>query len=151
MCCHTGLAYRRHRAWHPTPSQYTDTGSTCRCAIHWCGASHWNTQLPILMYWVRSDREILPRPSIHTPTNAQLYGVDMVVVSQNFGRKCTVLTGSWTRDMWCVIRSPTAASAHRQVSADVYISFRRYSKHGRRWCTKTPIILRVTMPQNTKG
>ena len=51
---------------HPTPSQYTDTGPTCRCAIHWCGTSHWNTQLPILMSWVRPDREILPRPSTHT-------------------------------------------------------------------------------------
>ena len=39
---------RRHRAGHPTQSQYTDldTGPTCRCSIHWCGTSHWNTQLP---------------------------------------------------------------------------------------------------------
>ena len=27
----------------PTPSQYSDTGPTCRRAIHWCGTSHWNT------------------------------------------------------------------------------------------------------------
>ena len=50
---------------------------TCRCAIHWCGTSHWNTQLPILMSWVRPDREILPRPSSLTsirPTLRYCYG-----------------------------------------------------------------------------
>ena len=52
MCCHTGMPCRRHRTWHPTPSQYTDTRPTCHCAIHWCGTSHWNTELPILMSWV---------------------------------------------------------------------------------------------------
>ena len=26
MCCHTGMSSHLHRAWHPTPSQYTDTG-----------------------------------------------------------------------------------------------------------------------------
>ena len=46
----------------PHPSQYTVTGPTY-CAIHCCGTSDWNTQLPILMFWVRPDREILPRPS----------------------------------------------------------------------------------------
>ena len=45
---------------HFDTSQYTDTGPTCRCAIHWRGTSHWNTQLPILMTWVRPDHEILP-------------------------------------------------------------------------------------------
>ena len=54
------------KSLHSTPSQYTDTWPTCRYAIHWCGTSHWNTQLPILMSWVRPDREILPRPSKHT-------------------------------------------------------------------------------------
>ena len=70
---------RRHRTWHPTPSQYTDTGSTCRCAIHWCWTSHWNTQLPILMSWVRPD---LP----HTPAYAPLYAV-IVVNSRQLSRK----------------------------------------------------------------
>ena len=65
MTPHPVTVYR-HMTWHPTPSQFTDTGPTCRCAIHWCGTSHWNTQLPILMSWVRPDREILPRPSTHT-------------------------------------------------------------------------------------
>ena len=67
--------------WHPTPSHYTDTGPTCRCAIHWCGTSHWNTQLPILMSWVRSDREILP-----PPFHSQLDAV-MVQVSRKLCRK----------------------------------------------------------------
>ena len=34
MCCHTEMPSRRHRTRHPTPSKYTDTGPTCRCAIH---------------------------------------------------------------------------------------------------------------------
>ena len=65
MCCHTGMSCCRHWTWHLTPSQYTDTGQTCR-AIHWCGLLHWNTQLPILMSQVRPDREILPQPSTHS-------------------------------------------------------------------------------------
>ena len=32
----------------PTLSQYTDIGRTC-CAIHWCGTSLWNTQLPTVL------------------------------------------------------------------------------------------------------
>ena len=36
-------------------------------------SSHCNTQLPILMPWVRPDQEILPPPSTHTPANPQLY------------------------------------------------------------------------------
>ena len=46
MCYHTGMPCRRHRTWHPTLSQYTDIEPTCRCAIYWCGTSHWNTPLP---------------------------------------------------------------------------------------------------------
>ena len=64
---------RRHRTWNPIQSQYTDMGPTCRCAIHWCGTSHCNTQLPILMSWVRPDREILPRPSTHTSESWALW------------------------------------------------------------------------------
>ena len=29
MCCHTEMPCRRHRTWHPTPSQYTDEFSLC--------------------------------------------------------------------------------------------------------------------------
>ena len=56
-----------HRTWHPTPSRYTDTRPTCHCVFHWCGTSQWNTQLTNVMFWVRPDREILPKPSTHTP------------------------------------------------------------------------------------
>ena len=73
MCCHTGIPRRRHRTRHPTPSQYTDTGPTCRCAIHWCGTSHWNTQLPVSKSWVRPEREILPWPSTHTSERSTLW------------------------------------------------------------------------------
>ena len=40
MCCHTGMPCRRRRTWHSILLQYTDTGPTCHCAIHWCGTSH---------------------------------------------------------------------------------------------------------------
>ena len=56
----------------PPPSQYIDTRPTRCCAIHLCGTSYWNTQLPILMSWVRSDREIIPRPSTHTSERSTL-------------------------------------------------------------------------------
>ena len=73
MCCHTGMPCRRHRTWHPNPSQYTDTGTTCRCAIHWCGTSHWKPQQPILMSWVRYDQEIIPPPSTRTSERSTLW------------------------------------------------------------------------------
>ena len=38
---------------YPGLSQFTDTGPTCRCAIHWWWTSHWNTQLLISMSGVR--------------------------------------------------------------------------------------------------
>ena len=50
------------------PSQYTDTGPTCRCAIHQCGMSHWNIQLPILMSWVRQSS----RHSTHSSERSTL-------------------------------------------------------------------------------
>ena len=109
MCCHTGMPCRRHMTWHPTPSQYTYTGPTCRFAIHWCGTSHWNTQLPILMSWVRPDQEILPRPSTHQRTlNLMLSWWSTVGSSV----ESTVPTGSWTRDLWCAnpLRYPLAHS-----------------------------------------
>ena len=101
----TNVLKHRHRTWHPIPSQYTDTGPTCHCAMHWCGTSHWNTQLPILMCLVRPDHEILPRPFTHI-ANAELYDAVIVVVSQKFGRQCTVPTGSSTRDLWCASPLP---------------------------------------------
>ena len=48
----------------------------------------WNTQLSILMSWVRPDREIIADPP-HTLANAQLYDAGMVVVSKKVGRKRT--------------------------------------------------------------
>ena len=83
MCCNIEMLCCRHRTWHPTPSQYTDTGPTCRCAIRWCGTSHWNTQLPILMSCL-SWKSFPDLP--HTTANAQLDAV-MVVNSWKFSRK----------------------------------------------------------------
>ena len=114
MTPHLVTVYR-HRAWHPTLSQYTDTGHDTppRHSIQTQGMplplvtvyrhradllcyplmwlTHWNTQLPILMSWVR----LLPKP--FTYTNAQCYDADMVVVSQKLSRMCTVHAESWTR------------------------------------------------------
>ena len=78
----------RHRTWLPTLSQYTDTGSTWHCAIHWCGTSHWNTQLPFLMSWVRPEWEMLPRSSTHPSKHSTDSG--MVVVSWKLGRKFSI-------------------------------------------------------------
>ena len=38
----------------------------------------------------------------HTSANAQLYGDVMVVGIEKLGRKLTVPTESWTRNMWSV-------------------------------------------------
>ena len=54
------------------PSQYTNMGPTC-CVINRCGTSHWNTQLPILMSWVRPNQEILSRPSTRTSERSALW------------------------------------------------------------------------------
>ena len=71
--CHRGMPCCRHRTWYPTLSQYTDTGQICRCAIHWCETSHWNTQLPISMSWVRPDRKILPPSSTNISQHSILW------------------------------------------------------------------------------
>ena len=84
---------------HPTPSYYTDTGPTCRCAIQWCDTSHWNTQLPISMSGKNTIGKSLPDLP-HIPANVQLYDAVMVVVSRKLGIKCTAPTGSWTRNLW---------------------------------------------------
>ena len=73
----------RHRTWHPIPSQYTDTAPTCRCAIHWCGTSHWNTQLPILMDQSASNGILLKigkRSDLLSPT-----------------RNCTMTIENWRK------------------------------------------------------
>ena len=57
---------RRHRTWHPTPSQDTVTGLTCR-AVHWWWMSHKlyseKPQLTILMSWILLDWDVFPRLS----------------------------------------------------------------------------------------
>ena len=60
--------YHATNTGHDTPPGHStqDSRPICGCAIHWWGMSHWNTYLPILMSWVRPNREILPKPSTHT-------------------------------------------------------------------------------------
>ena len=41
MCCHTGKPFRRHRAWHPALSQYTDT----RADLSPCFPLMWNVTI----------------------------------------------------------------------------------------------------------
>ena len=50
-------------------------------------------------------------PSTHQRM-LNFYDAVMVVVSQDDCRKCTIPTGSWTRDMWCAnpLRYPLAYS-----------------------------------------
>ena len=58
----------------PPPCHSIQTqGLTCCYAIHWCGMSCWNIQLPILMSWVRPYQEILPRPFTHTSERSILW------------------------------------------------------------------------------
>ena len=49
----------------------------CRCTIHWCGTSHWNTQLP--MSWVRPDRQTLTRPSTHSHMTSEGYTLNIPI------------------------------------------------------------------------
>ena len=84
----------------PHPVTVYRRGADLSC-FHWCGTSHWNTQLPILMSRVRPDLEILPRPSTHT-SKTQLYDAVTVVVSRKIGRKWTIPTRFWSWDLWCV-------------------------------------------------
>ena len=112
MCCHTAIPFRRHSVWHPRPvTVYRHMADLSMCYLFTIDleTSHWNTQLPNCpMSCVRPDRETLPRPSAHTST--QLYDAVMVVVSQKLGRKCTVPSESWTRELWCAnpLRYPLA-------------------------------------------
>ena len=64
LCCYTGMPCRRHRTWHTTPSQYTDTGQMYHFAFHWF-VTHWNPQLPALIRWVWLNPEIL-FPTLHS-------------------------------------------------------------------------------------
>ena len=104
----------------PTPSQYTGTGRTCGCDIHWCWRSQWNTQLPILMSWVRSDRKILPRPSTHmyTPANTQLNEAVMEVVSKKLRRKVYYIHR--VLNPWPVVCESIMLSARQQLSYCAY-------------------------------
>ena len=68
-----------------------------------CYPVNWNVILEYTaahLSLIKPHREIIPRPSTHTPAIAQLCDAIIVVVSQKLGRKCTVPTESWARDLW---------------------------------------------------
>ena len=92
-------------------------GPICRCAVHKCGTSQWNTQLPILMSWVRPAREILPRSSTrahaHTHTSEHPTDAGMVVVRssvESVPYPPGLEPGTCGVRIYYAIRSPTAAS-----------------------------------------
>ena len=60
---------------HPV-TVYRHRADLSLCYPYWCGTSHWNRQLPILMSSVRPDRGIFRRPSTlkSERANAQFYG-----------------------------------------------------------------------------
>ena len=75
---------RRHRTCHPTHHSIQTQGQPVVVLPMWNAKPEYTTGH--LMSWVRPDREILPRPSTHTPANAQLDAV-MVVINRKLGRK----------------------------------------------------------------
>ena len=112
MCCHIGMSCRRQRTQHPTPSQYTNTGPSCCCAINWSGMSYQNTQLPTLMSFVRPDQEIILRPSTHQRTLNSIYDAFMVVARRKLGRKyCT----NWVLNPGHVVCESITLSARPQL------------------------------------
>ena len=109
MCCHTGMPCR-HRTWHLDPSNYKDIVIVIVLSID----VERYTGIHIYPFWYLGSDTIGKSFSnlLHTPANTQLYDVDMVVVTQKLGRKCTIITWSWTGDLWCAnpLRFPLAHS-----------------------------------------
>ena len=64
-----------------------------------------------------------PSTTFHTPANAQLYDAGTVIDSLKLSRKCTVRTGSWTRDLCCAnpLRYPLAYSCFSQDILEVIL------------------------------
>ena len=58
MCCHTEMPLTQDTTPHPV-TIYRHGAYLSLCYPR-CGTSHWNTQLPIFLSWVRPAREILP-------------------------------------------------------------------------------------------
>ena len=95
-------ACHRHMTWHPTPSQYTDMGLSCRCAINWSGTSHRSTQLPIWISWGKTQPWNPSWPSTHT---SQCSNYDIgpsfskhlksVFVAICWARKIEIVITSW--------------------------------------------------------
>ena len=125
MCCHTGMPCRRHRTRHPTPSQYTDTGPTCRCAIHWCETSHWNTAIYTHFNVLGETRPVNRSPTFHT--HQRTHNLMLLWwLSVGSSIESTVPSGSWTRDLWCAnpLRYPLAHSEFQSIR-DVTLSMQR--------------------------
>ena len=68
-----GVLCRRHRRQNSIMSLYTDTGWTCPCATHECGAPHWKPQLLILMSSVRPNQIITSSSTCEAKTQPQCH------------------------------------------------------------------------------
>ena len=123
MCCHRGMPCRRHRIWHPTPSQYTGTGLSIGVERH-TGIHNY----PFQCLWANLIGKSFPDLP-HIPANVQLNDAVMMVVSRKLGGKRTVPTGSWTRGVriYDAIHSPTAASCI--ISYPYWSNLNWYSYH----------------------
>ena len=126
MCCNTGIPWRRQRTWHSTPSQLTDTGrdtppshsiqtqditpNPVTVNRHMADLSLWYILIidverhtwkhnnPILYLGSNPIGKSFP----DLPRHAAQFHDAIMVVSQKLGRKCTVPSESWPRDLWRV-------------------------------------------------
>ena len=73
----------------------TEIGPTCCLAIHWCGTTHWNKKLPILLSWVRSNRNL---SNVQRTLN-YIWCCCGCSQSETWV-KVYPTTGSWTWDLW---------------------------------------------------
>ena len=58
---------------HPSTPRHSIHTLSCRCAIHWCGTSHWNAQLPIFIVFGQTGSGNYFRPSTHTSERSTLW------------------------------------------------------------------------------
>ena len=99
-------AMRQTTTWHPTPSQYTDTGPTCPLM--------WNVTLEYTATHFNVLGETRPgNPSLTFHTHQRTLNL-MLSWWSTVGSsvESTVPTGSWTRNLWCAnpLRYPLAHS-----------------------------------------
>ena len=99
MCCRTEMPCRRHRIWHPTSSQYTDT----RADLSLCYPLMWTDTLEYTATHFNilgETRRGNPSPTFHTQQRTLNLMLSWWSTVGSFVES-TLPTGSWTRDLWC--------------------------------------------------